>query len=106
MAVHIRKNKIEKSFWIDRFEVSQKEYSELMEKTPSYFKGENLPVEKVTWYDAKKYCERLGKRLPEKWEWEKAIRSETISPFYWMDGSPDLYAWSKGNANKKTHAVG
>ena len=73
---------------------------------PSYFKGEDLPVEKVTWYDAKMYCEKSGKRLPEEWEWEKAVRADTSSAFYWRDGSPDLYARHKGNANKKTHPVG
>ena len=99
-----KKNK--HSFWIDRFEVTQKEYSAVMGINPSYFKGEDLPVEKVAWYDAKMYCEKSGKRLPEEWEWEKAVRADSSSAFYWRDGSPDLYAWHKGNANKKTHPVG
>ena len=45
-------NKMEKSFWLDRFEVTQKEYFAVMVNNPSFFKGENHPVEKVTWYEA------------------------------------------------------
>ncbi len=96
----------EGSFWIDQFEVTQKDFSSIMGRNPSFFKGEDRPVEKVTWYDAKIYCEKTGKRLPREWEWEKAIRSGTSTAFYWKDGDPDLYAWHKGNADKKTHPVG
>jgi len=99
-------NKIERSFWIDQFEVTQKEFILVMGGNPSFFKGDQRPVEKVTWYDAKKYCEKAGKRLPNESEWETAIRAGTSSAYYWQDGNPDKYAWHKGNANKQTHAVG
>lgn len=89
-----------------RFEVTQKEYFAVMGNNPSFFKADDHPVEKVTWYDAKKFCEKTGKRLPMADEWEKAARAGSSSSFYWQNQNPDAYAWHKGNANKKTHRVG
>lgn len=102
----LKTNQMANSFWIDRFEVTQKEFSLVMGRNPSFFKGDDRPVEKVTWYEAKIYCEKRGKRLPKEWEWEKAIRAGTLSVFFWKEENPDFYAWHKENSNKKTHAVG
>lgn len=44
------------SFYMGKYEVTQKEYEEIMEENPSYFIGDNLPVESVTWYHAIIYC--------------------------------------------------
>ncbi|OGW13960.1 MAG: hypothetical protein A3K09_01915 [Nitrospinae bacterium RIFCSPLOWO2_12_FULL_47_7] len=52
------------AFYIDKYEVTQREYEQVMGKNPSNFKGSNLPVEKVTWYEANEYCGKVGKRLP------------------------------------------
>jgi uncharacterized caspase-like protein len=60
------------AFYMDVQEVTQKDYEQVMGKNPSRFKGENLPVEKVTWQEAKEYCDRVGKRLPRETEWEMA----------------------------------
>ena len=55
---------------------------------PSYFKGDNRPVERVSWYDAVEFCARLSKktgrnyRLPSEAEWEYACRAGTITPFH------------------------
>ncbi|MBD2247101.1 SUMF1/EgtB/PvdO family nonheme iron enzyme [Nostoc sp. FACHB-888] len=55
---------------------------------PSYFKGGNLPVERVSWYDAREFCERLSQktgrqyRLPSEAEWEYACRARTSTPFH------------------------
>ena len=48
-------------FYISPYEVTQKEYQAVMGENPSYFKGEDLPVENITWYDAIEYCNRLNK---------------------------------------------
>ncbi len=74
-----------KTFFIDAREVTQKEYEKVMGNNPSHFKGADRPVERVTWHDARQYCEKLGKRLPKMAEWEKAARAGTRTRFYWGD---------------------
>ncbi|MDR0829421.1 MAG: formylglycine-generating enzyme family protein [Prevotellaceae bacterium] len=50
---------IKKSFYISKYQVTQKQYESIMGKNPSYFTGEDLPVECVTWYDAVMFCNKL-----------------------------------------------
>ncbi len=55
---------------------------------PSRFKGDNLPVERVCWYSASEFCERLSRetgrtyRLPSEAEWEYACRAKEATPFH------------------------
>lgn len=55
---------------------------------PSEFKGNNRPVERVNWYDAVEFCDRLSAytsrpyRLPTEAEWEYACRAGTTTPFH------------------------
>lgn len=59
-----------------------------LDADPSNFKGEQRPVEQVSWYDAVEFCDRLSShtkrqyRLPSEAEWEYACRAETTSPFH------------------------
>ena len=94
------------TFYIDRYEVTQTDYLKVMGKNPSYFKGEGHPVEKITWFSAKKFCEKIGKRLPTEWEWEKAAKGGTNTRFYWGEKMDDRFAWYKNNSNQQTHSVG
>ena len=94
------------AFYIDRTEVSQKAFREAMGRNPSSFKGENLPVEQVTWYEARDYCKKTGKRLPTEAEWERAARGGTSSSFYWGDEIDGAHAWYWDNSNRTTHPVG
>jgi len=50
------------SFYIGNYEVTQKEYQEIMGKNPSNFKGDNLPVENVNWFDAIEYCNKRSQK--------------------------------------------
>ena len=81
-------------FFMDKYEVTQAEYERVMGTNPSHIKGENLPVEQVTWYEAKGYCQKVGKRLPTEAEWEKAMRAGTITQYYWGDEFDEAYAWT------------
>lgn len=80
-------NAIVAPFLIDKFEVTNEQYSQFVRQTrrqpPSHWpKGQyeigkaTLPVGYVSWYDAKDYCEWAGKRLPSEEEWEYAARGK------------------------------
>src|SRR5262245_13337469 len=60
------------SFYIGKYEVTQKEWTEVMGNNPSQFKGDNLPVETVSWYDCVEYCN------------QRSIK-EGLKPFYNID---------------------
>jgi formylglycine-generating enzyme required for sulfatase activity len=77
-----------KSFLMAKFLVTQAQWKAAMEKLPPCrFKGENLPVERVSWNDAQKFCQRLSQRtgrnyqLPSESQWEYACRAGTSTPF-------------------------
>jgi formylglycine-generating enzyme len=59
-------------FYIGIYEVTQKEWMEVMGNDPSAFKGDNLPVETVSWYDCIEYCNK------------KSIK-EGLRPYYNID---------------------
>jgi formylglycine-generating enzyme required for sulfatase activity len=50
------------AFYMGKYEVTQKEYEEVMGTNPSRFKGDNLPVEQVSWYDAVEYCNKRSQK--------------------------------------------
>jgi formylglycine-generating enzyme required for sulfatase activity len=50
------------SFFMAKYQVTQKEYKELMGVNPSIFEGENFPVENVSWFDALEYCNRRSQQ--------------------------------------------
>ena len=86
---------------MDRFEVTEKEFFAVMGNNSSFFKGEDHPVEKVTWYDAKIFYEKTDKLLPMEGDWGKAVRAGSSSSFYWGNENPDAYSWHTEYADKK-----
>ena len=94
------------AFYVDKFEVTQKEFKKIMNFNPSEFRGKNLPVERVDWYQARDYCNKSGKRLPTEAEWEKSARSGSESKYYWGEEVDDSYAWHWDNSDRKTRSVG
>ena len=94
------------TFYIDKFEVTQKEFKKIMKVNPSEFRGESLPVDRVNWYQARDYCNKSGKRLPTEAEWEKSARFGSYSKYYWGEEADNSYAWYWDNSGRKTHPVG
>ncbi len=102
------------SFSIGKYEVTQREWTAVMGSNPSHFKGDNLPVENVSWDECQEFIRKLnamtGKnfRLPTEAEWEYAARSGNRSRGYKYSGSDDIgsVAWYKDNSGGTTHAIG
>jgi formylglycine-generating enzyme required for sulfatase activity len=122
-----------KSFYMGKYEVTQREWQAIMGNNPSYFKGDNLPVENVSWFDAIEYCNKLsikegltpayrgsgdniicdwnanGYRLPTEAEWEFAAKGgikDLLTAAYSGSNSVDAVAWYDGNSGRSTHTVG
>jgi len=107
--------KIEKAYYLGNYEVTQKQWREVMGINPSNFKGDNLPVENVSWNDAQDFVKKLNEkegtdkyRLPSEAEWEYAARAGTTTRYSFGNDDSDLgdYAWYNYNSSRKTHPVG
>ena len=102
------------SFYLCKYEVTQALWQAVMGNNPSSFKGDNLPVEQVSWNDCQTFISRLnnltGKnfRLPTEAEWEYAARGGNRSRGYKYSGSNTLsdVAWYDGKSESGTHPVG
>ena len=84
-----------------------------MGNNPSGFKGDNLPVEQVSWDDIQTYLQKLnaktGKqyRLPTEAEWEVACYAGSKTEYGYCGGiDANAVAWYDGNSGDKTHPVG
>ena len=99
---------------IGKYEVTQREWLAVMGSNPSRFKGDNLPVEKVSWNDCQAFVQKLNNmtglsfRLPTEAEWEFAARGGNRSIGYKYSGGDNIgsVAWYNGNSGSTTHPVG
>jgi formylglycine-generating enzyme required for sulfatase activity len=115
---------ISRNFLMSKYEVTQAQYKAAMGSNPSHFRGDNKPVENVSWDDAVAYCAKLtGKekasgrlpvgyeyRLPTEAEWEYACRAGTTTRFSYGDdldyGQLGEYAWNTDNCGGKSTSGG
>ena len=94
------------NFYIDKTEVTQQEYKEVMGRANFSFQGANHPAEQISWYKAASYCKKLGKRLPSQEEWEKAAKGQTKTKYFWGKKPDAAYAWYGGDYDLGHHPVG
>jgi formylglycine-generating enzyme required for sulfatase activity len=110
------------SFFMGKYPLTQAQYQAIMGNNPSYFKGNNRPVETVSWDDAVRFCQKLSQRtgknyrLPSEAEWEYACRAGTKTPFSFgdnittdlvnYDGTYPYKSAPKGKYREQTTDVG
>jgi formylglycine-generating enzyme required for sulfatase activity len=100
-------------FWIGQYEVTQRQWQVMMGSNPSRFKGDDRPVERVSWIEAVAFCRKLssatGKTytLPTEAQWEYACRAGSAGTFCFGSDESRLgeYAWFFRNSDR-THPVG
>ena len=101
------------TYYIGETEVTQALWKAVMGNNPSFFKGDELPVETVSWNDCQKFIEKLNSltgrnfRLPTEAEWEFAARGGNKSRHTQYSGSSyiDEVAWFNGNNGSEPHPV-
>ncbi len=106
---------ISQDYYIGKYEVTQAQWVAVMGYNPSRWKGDNLPVEYVSWDSVQVFIAKLNElegtdkyRLPTEAQWEFAARGGNKSQGYTYAGSNNIdeVAWYDGNSSYTTHQVG
>lgn len=125
----LHKVTLTRNFMLGKYPVTQRLWVRIMKSNPSHFKGDDHPVETLTWYDSVLFCNKLsekeglekaytiqgkevqcnfdskGYRLPTEAEWEYCAKANQNFTYSGSD-NPNEVAWTKDNSIGKTHPVG
>ena len=99
-----------KGFWLGKYPVTQSQWKSVMGGNPSHFKGDDNPVDCVSWDDCKKFIEKINSRsgltarFPTAAEWEYACRAGG-GEAYSGTGDLDEMGWYDENSDIGTHPV-
>jgi formylglycine-generating enzyme required for sulfatase activity len=113
----VHKVKIKSPFYLGTYPVTQAEWNAVMgdNNKPSHFKGDDLPVEQVSWDDVQEFIKKLNEkegtdryRLPSEAEWEYACRAGTTTRYSFGDDESKLgdYAWYDDNSGSRSPKKG
>ena len=96
-----------KGFWMAKTGVTQGQWKSVMGSNPSWYKGDDLPMESVSWEDCQEFCRKagMGLRLPTEAQWEYACRAGATGD-YAGTGKLDDMGWYEDNSGDQTHPVG
>ena len=99
-----------KPFYLGKYQITQKEWKKVMGNNPSSFKGDDLPVENVSWDNCQEFIRKLNAmegtnkyRLPTEAEWEYACRAGSSKKYCFGDDEMNLdqYCWYNLNSGKR-----
>ncbi|WP_095642984.1 formylglycine-generating enzyme family protein [Methanosarcina spelaei] len=111
----IHKVTIEDSFYMGKYPVTQKQWKKIQGSNPSSLKGEDWPVEMISWEDAQEFIQKLNEkegtekyRLSSEAEWEYSCRAGTQTRYSFGDDESKLneYAWYEKSFGSETHPAG
>lgn len=106
---------IKQPFYLGRYQITQAQWRAVTGASPSKFRGDDLPVESVSWNDVQTFLTNLNEindgyhyRLPSEAEWEYACRAGSETKYCFGDDKSQLnrYAWYDENSDNRTHRVG